>query len=116
MSFLFRKADSSSAVPSSTLGSEMDSQDIQIRTPEEAGMFTYIHLLSCGGVIAASGMLSRNTNHSTHDGQIQRAIEECSRSANMKMHSQSRESLIWQAMSLFQCNPRKTGTLLSPHI
>ncbi|KAH8202990.1 hypothetical protein TruAng_002824 [Truncatella angustata] len=36
MSFLFRKADSSSAAPSSTLGSEMDSQNIQIRTPEEA--------------------------------------------------------------------------------
>ncbi|KAK6075992.1 sulfite reductase, beta subunit (sulfite reductase hemoprotein) [Seiridium cupressi] len=36
MSFLFRKADSSSAVPPKTLGSEMDSQNIHIRTPEEA--------------------------------------------------------------------------------
>lgn len=36
MSFLFRKADASSAVPSSILGSEMDSNNTQIRTPEEA--------------------------------------------------------------------------------
>lgn len=36
MSFLFRKADPSS-VPSTKLGAEMDSQNVQIRTPEEAG-------------------------------------------------------------------------------
>jgi hypothetical protein len=41
MSFLFRKADASSAVPSSILGSEMDSNNTQIRTPEEAGTFNY---------------------------------------------------------------------------